>query len=95
MYRVLNADARAEDETSGRRSMRGSWGEQEEQRKEEKEGRRGRRRARWASWVVELVTKVTSAWEGERRRLEARESRWEEDCIRNIFLTSKVPILSF
>ena len=42
------------------------------------EGRAGtwRRRARWAGWwVLELVTKVMSAWEGERRRLEATESR--------------------
>ena len=95
MYRALNADERAEDETSGRRSRRGSWGEQEKQRRGEREGRRGRRRARWADMVFELVTKVMSAWEWERRRLEARESRWEEDCIRNIFLSSKVPRLSF
>ena len=95
VYRVLNADERAEDEASGRMRRIGSWGEQEEQRKEEKEGRRGRRRARWARWVVELVTMVMSAWEGERRRLEARESRWEEDCIQNIFTFSKVPILPF
>ena len=95
MYRVLNAEERAEDEASGRRSKRGSWGEQERQRREEREGRRGRRRARWADKVVELVTKVMSAWEWERRRLEARESRWEDDCIRNIFLSSKVPMLPF
>ena len=75
MYRVLNADERAEEETSGRRSRRGSWEEQEKQRREEMEGRRGRRRARWAYKVVELVTKVMSAWEGERRRFEARELR--------------------
>ena len=85
MYKAFNADKRAEDEASGRMRMIGSWGEQEEQRREEREGMRGRRRARWADKVAELVTKVTSAWEGERRRLEARESRWEEDCIRNIF----------
>ena len=95
MYRVLNAEERSEDETPGRRSIRGSWGEQERQRREEREGRRGRRRARWADMVFELVMKVMSAWEWERRRLEARESRWEEDCIRNIFLSSKVPRLSF
>ena len=70
----------------------GGRGGQEKQRREEREGRR---RARWADKVVELVTKVTSAWEGERRRLEARESRWEDDCIRNILLSSKVPILPF
>ena len=35
--------------------------------------------------MVSLVTKVTSAWEGKSRRLEARESKCEEDCIRNIF----------
>ena len=85
MYSDLNAEERAEDEVSGRRRSRGSWGEQEEQRREEREGMRGRRMARWARWAtLELVTKVTSAWEGERRRLEARESRWDEDCIRNI-----------
>ena len=76
MYKVLNAEERAEDEMSGRMMSKGSWGEQEEQRKVEREGRRGRRRARWARWwVFELVTKVMSAWEGERRRLEATESR--------------------
>ena len=75
VYRVLKAEERAEDEVSGRRRSRGSWGEQEEQRREEREGMRGRRMARWARWATsELVTKVTSAWEGERRRLEARES---------------------
>ena len=95
MYNILNADERAEDETSGRRSRRGSWGEQEKQRREEREGRRGRRRTRWADKVVELVTKVTSAWEEERRRLEARELRCEDDCIRNIFLSSKISFLSF
>ena len=103
MYRVLKAEERSEDEVYGRRITKGSWGEQEEQRREEREGRRGRRMARWARWVtwlvawrvtwwvrvVSLVRKVTSAWEGERRRLEARESRWEEDCIRNISLSSK------
>ena len=99
MYRVLKAEERSEDEVSGRRMRRGSWGEQEEQRREEREGKRGRRMARWAEWitwlvvwrvtVVSLVTKVTSAWEGETRRVEARESRWEEDCIRNISLSSK------
>ena len=87
MYRVLKAEERAEDEVSGRRIRRGSWGEQEEQRREEREGKRGKRMARWAEWitwlviwrvawwvmVVSLVTKLTSAWEGETRRLEARE----------------------
>ena len=41
------------------------------------------------------MTKVTSAWEGESRRLEARESRWEEDCIRNILISSKKPPFLF
>ena len=39
MYRVLKAEERSEDEVSGRRIMRGSWGEQEEQRREEREGK--------------------------------------------------------
>ena len=93
MYKVLNAEERAEDEMSGRMMSKGSWGEQEEQRKVEREGRRGRRRARWARWLLELVTKVMSAWEGETRRLEARESRWEEDCIRNIFEQYSYPVI--
>ena len=76
VYTVLNAEERAEDEMSGRRMIKGSCWEQEEQRKVEREGMRGRRRARWARWwVLELVTKVMSAWEGERRSLEATESR--------------------
>ena len=41
MYKVLNAEERAEDEMSGRMMSKGSWGEQKEQRKAEREGRRG------------------------------------------------------
>ena len=82
---VLRADERTEEETSGRRITRGSWGEQEEQRREEKEGRRGRSTAWWAEMVLVLVTKVMSAWDGQAKREEANEPRWEEDCIRNIF----------
>ena len=84
---VLRADERTEEETSGRGITRGSWGEQEEQRREEKEGRRGRSTARWAEMVLVLVTKVMSAWEGQTKRVDASEPRWEEDCIRNIFST--------
>ena len=84
---VLRADERTEEETSGRRITRGSWGEQEEQRREEKEGRRGRSTAWWAEMVLVLVTKVMSAWDGQAKREEASEPRWEEDCIRNIFST--------
>ena len=55
---VLRADERTEEETSGRRITRGSWGEQEEQRREEKEGRRGRSTAWWAEMVLLLVISV-------------------------------------
>ena len=48
MYKVLNAEERAEDEMSGRMMSKGSWGEQEEQRKVEREGRRGGG-GRWAA----------------------------------------------
>ena len=73
---------------SGRSRRRGEWGEQEEQRREEREGRRERRRALWAWREREGVTRVTYEWEGEGRREEEREERWEEEAIANIPIVS-------
>ena len=78
------AEVRQEAGVSGRSRRRGEWGEQEGQRREEREGRRARRRALWACRVREGVTRVTSLWEGEERREEEREERWEEEARANI-----------
>ena len=75
---------REEAGVSGRSRRRGSWGEQEEQRREEKEGRRERRRDLWAFRERVGVTRVTSEWEGEERREEERDKRWEEEAMANI-----------
>ena len=71
---------------SGRSRRRVSWGEQEGQRREEREGRRERRRDLWAWREREGVTRVTSAWDGEERREEEREERWEEEARANMAL---------
>ena len=70
---------------SGRRSRRGSWGEQEEQSRGRREGRRGRRIAWWAGRVREGVARKISGKGGEERREDYREERWAEEAMWNIF----------
>ena len=42
----------------------------------------------WACRERVGVTRVTSHWEGQERREEEREERWEEEAIANIPIVS-------